>query len=67
MDKRIWAIFLFSTPAEAFRIRRACFQIKLTTWLIPETLDWRIVTASPIEGFLEALAAAEALKARVES
>ena len=35
----------------------------LTTWLIPETLDWRIVTASPIEGFLE-LAMAEARKAR---
>ena len=36
----------------------------LTTWLIPETLDWRIVTASPIEGFL-ALATAEARNARV--
>ena len=27
----------------------------LTTWLIPETLDWRIVTASPIEGLEELL------------
>ena len=25
----------------------------LTTWLIWDTFDWRIVTASPIEGFLE--------------
>lgn len=24
----------------------------LTTWLIAETLDWRMVTASPIDGFL---------------
>ena len=39
----------------------------LTTWLIPETLDWRMVTASPIEGFLEALAAAVALNARLVS
>ena len=37
----------------------------LTTWLMPETLDWRIVTASPIEGFWLALAMAEARKARV--
>jgi hypothetical protein len=39
----------------------------LTTWLMPETLDWRIVTASPIEGFevLLLLAMAEARKARV--
>ena len=36
----------------------------LTTWLIPETLDWRIVTASPIEGFLPALAMAEARNMR---
>ena len=38
----------------------------LTTWLMPETLDWRIVTASPIEGFdvLLLLAMAEARKAR---
>lgn len=36
----------------------------LTTWLIPDTLDWRMVTASPIDGFL--LAAAEALKALVD-
>lgn len=42
-------------------------KFKLTTWLIPETFDWRMVTASPIEGFLEALAAAVALKARVVS
>ena len=33
----------------------------LTTWLILETLDWRMVTASPIDGFL--LTIAEALKA----
>jgi len=34
---------------------------------MPETLDWRIVTASPIEGFwvLLLLAMAEARKARV--
>ena len=32
---------------------------------MPETLDWRIVTASPIEGFWLALAMAEARKARV--
>ena len=38
---------------------------RLTTWLMPETLDWRIVTASPIEGFWLALAMAEARKARV--
>ena len=40
----------------------------LTTWLIPETLDWRIVTASPIEGFMLdlLLATAEARKARDE-
>lgn len=31
---------------------------------MPETLDWRIVTASPIEGFEPALATAEARKAR---
>ncbi len=39
----------------------------LTTWLMPETLDWRIVTASPIEGFevLLLLAMVEARKARV--
>ncbi len=39
----------------------------LTTWLMPETLDWRIVTASPIEGLevLLLLAMAEARKARV--
>ena len=37
----------------------------LTTWLMPETLDWRIVTASPIEGFMFLLfATAEARKAR---
>ena len=36
----------------------------LTTWLMPETLDWRIVTASPIEGLEPALATAEARKAR---
>jgi len=35
--------------------------------LIPETFDWRIVTASPIDGFLEALATEVALKALVES
>jgi len=33
----------------------------LTTWLMLATFDWRMVTASPIEGFL--LATAEALKA----
>ena len=39
--------------------------IALTTWLMPETLDWRIVTASPIEGLDEpALAAMVARKAR---
>merc|ERR1740117_1007314 len=27
---------------------------KSLTWLIWETLDWRMVTASPIEGFFEA-------------
>ena len=32
----------------------------LTTWLIEETFDWRMVTASPIEGFL--LMIAEDLK-----
>jgi hypothetical protein len=37
----------------------------LTTWLIWETLDWRMVTASPIEGFLEAAATWEALKPMV--
>jgi len=37
----------------------------LTTWLIWETLDWRMVTASPIDGFFE-LATVEALKALVE-
>jgi hypothetical protein len=31
---------------------------------MPETLDWRIVTASPMDGFL--LATAEALKALVD-
>jgi len=31
----------------------------LTTWLIPETFDWRIVTASPIDGFLVAIALVE--------
>jgi hypothetical protein len=36
----------------------------LTTWLMDETFDWRIVTASPIDGFL--LATAEALKALAE-
>jgi len=35
----------------------------LTTWLMLETLDWRMVTASPMDGFL--LAQAEALKALV--
>jgi hypothetical protein len=24
----------------------------LTTWLMLETLDWRMVTASPMDGFL---------------
>ena len=38
----------------------------LTTWLIWETFDWRMVTASPIEGFLEALATAVALNAFVD-
>lgn len=36
----------------------------LTTWLMLETLDWRMVTASPIEGFLWSWGAA--LKALVE-
>ena len=60
------AIFLFNTlflDSYPDQIRES----KLTTWLIPETFDWRMVTASPIEGFLEALATVEALKARVES
>ena len=60
--------FLFSTPVlERVPDLRHQSEIKLTTWLIPETFDWRIVTASPIEGFLEAFAAADALKARVVS
>lgn len=39
--------------------------VQLTTWLIWETLDWRMVTASPIEGFLEAAATWEVLKPMV--
>ena len=35
--------------------------LSLTTWLMFETLDWRMVTASPMDGFL--LTIAEALKA----
>ena len=38
-------------------------KIVLTTWLMLETLDWRMVTASPMDGFLSATA--EALKALV--
>jgi len=41
----------------------------LTTWLIPETLDCKMVTASPMEGLamdlLVAAATAEVLKLRV--
>ena len=33
----------------------------LTTWLMEDTFDWRIVTASPMDGFL--FWTAEALKA----
>ncbi len=40
---------------------------KLTTWLIWETFDWRMVTASPMEGFLEASATVVALKPWVAS
>jgi hypothetical protein len=35
--------------------------LRSLTWLMLDTLDWRMVTASPIDGFL--LAVAEALKA----
>jgi hypothetical protein len=34
--------------------------------LIYETFDWRIVTASPIDGFLEAFVTVVALNALVE-
>jgi len=38
--------------------------IILTTWLMPETFDWRMVTASPMEGFL--LATTEVLNALLD-
>jgi hypothetical protein len=38
--------------------------LRSLTWVMLETLDWRIVTASPMDGFL--LATAEALKALAE-
>ena len=50
----------------SFLIKHVWCHVLLTTWLMPETLDWRIVTASPIEGFWLALATAEARKARVD-
>ena len=33
-------------------------EVVLTTWLMLDTLDWRIVTASPMDGFLWAIAEA---------